>query len=422
MTIHRVGNHLTVVLPEETISITTCTDDIFEQVNVNKANVEMIKSILLPNYSIKVAEYQSKKEMLDGFMNSKYLSIKGSSIYIKDVSELTVPEDFAVTFYDAEKAGNDELVQSYINFWTLVSLNPDSRVRTNMFWFLNKYGMTISKSGFFVAYRNVVLKSEGSEISSRFAKAITKAYTKIKFKKRKNPSKYVMCITDDGKYYTGKAKDTSGSTLGNLQDLYNELSKTTAPVYTDSYSHTFTIKVGVPVTMDRSLCDSNQENTCSKGLHVAGKTWLQASYFGNIGLKVLVNPADVVAVPGADNYGKMRTCAYYPIAILDRDDNGDIIDDNDIDGFEDDFANIIYSGEINNEDHGNYSLNIPDCVEINRSTILDRLKDIKYKNPIDKVENAYDCLETLSSNLDDNDDNEDDDDWDDVDWDNYYNV
>ena len=414
MTIHRIDNHLTVVLPEETISISTCTDDIFDQVNENKGNAEMIKSILLPNYSAKLAEYEVKKEMIDGFNQSKYLSVKGASIYIKAVSELTVPEDFAVSLYQAEQAENDNLVQSYINFWTLVSLNPDSRVRTNMFWFLNKYGMTISQSGLFVAYRNVILKNEGSGITQKMAKAITKAYTKIKFKKGKNPSKYTMIGKGDG-FKCVKLSDYPGDFSKTLKDYYEDLSKETSPVYTDDYSRTFTIKVGTPVTMDRTLCDSDQDRTCSTGLHVAGKTWLQASYFGNIGLKVLVNPADVVAVPGADNYGKMRVCAYYPIAILERDVNGDIIDDTDIDGFEDDFTNIIYDGEINNEDHGNYSLNIPECVEIKRETILERLKDIKYKNFTNKTEEAYDCLETLSSE-------ETDDDWDDDDYENYYNL
>ena len=51
------------------------------------------------------------------------------------------------------------------------------------------------------------------------------------------------------------------------------------------------------VTMKRDACDSVQENTCSSGLHVAGKGWLKRNYFGNNGLVVLVNPADVVAVP-----------------------------------------------------------------------------------------------------------------------------
>ena len=41
---------------------------------------------------------------------------------------------------------------------------------------------------------------------------------------------------------------------------------------------------------------------------------------------VLVNPANVVAVPTIDGYGKMRTCEYFPVAIVDCDENGDIVE------------------------------------------------------------------------------------------------
>lgn len=386
--IHRVGNHLTVVLKGETISISNCTDQLFDQVMNNQDDAEAVKHLLMPTYFEKVAAIEEKREIIDSINSSKYLSLEGNNVYIKSVSELTVPEDFALALRAAENAGDDDLVQSYINFWTLVSLNPDSRARTNLFWFLNKYGMQISSSGLFVAYRNVVLKKEGSEISSKFAKAITKAYTKLKFKKRRNPSDYVMVQTN-GKYEYVESNKLITPHLGNLQDLYEELGKETAPVYTDAYSKTFTIKVGTPVVMDRDKCDPVQENTCSTGLHVAGKDWLQANYFGNISLKVLVNPADVVAVPPKDSYGKMRVCAYYPIEILDRDEDGNILNESSFDGFEDDFINIItYDGPVNNEDEGNYSLNIPHIVEIDRTTIQERLEDIKYRHGV-KEENYY---------------------------------
>ena len=50
-------------------------------------------------------------------------------------------------------------------------------------------------------------------------------------------------------------------------------------------------------------------------------------------MMVLVNPADVVAVPPIDDYGKMRTCAYYPVSVVDFDDEGNIIEMPIEDGF-----------------------------------------------------------------------------------------
>ena len=78
-----------------------------------------------------------------------------------------------------------------------------------------------------------------------------------------------------------------------------------------------------------------------------------------------------------DSYGKMRTCAYYPVALVERDEQGNIIDTEIPNGFEDDFINMItYTGEINNEDLNPYRLNIPNIPEINSNTIYDRLNDI----------------------------------------------
>ena len=92
---------------------------------------------------------------------------------------------------------------------------------------------------------------------------------------------------------------------------------------------------------------------------------------------VLVNPADVVAVPPEDNYGKMRVCAYYPIQLIQRDENGYIIDEKIDDGFEDDFMHhIAYSGDINNTDIVNYTVDIPEIPEISKKKILNRLVEI----------------------------------------------
>ncbi len=84
-----------------------------------------------------------------------------------------------------------------------------------------------------------------------------------------------------------------------IDDVYNEIVNLGkgSPIYTDSHSHTTTIILGQPVRMPREETDMCQENSCSRGLHVGSKGWLKQGYFGNVGLMVLVNPANVVAVP-----------------------------------------------------------------------------------------------------------------------------
>lgn len=376
MKIIRVMNTVTVVLNNgEIISSSECTDEMFVNIYNNQTDEDYVKSILIPEFKNKQTIVTEKKNLMEDLEYSQYLTAKGSSVYLLDISELSVPEDLVEAILLAEKEKDEELIQSYLNFWTLVSLNPDSRCRQNLFWFLNKYGMTISKSGLFVAYRNVKIKKAGVSIDPKLANFISSEYARIKFISKKSPKDYLVLKTIDGYVLT---KTSYNNTIGNLSDLYKQLSDVeTSTVYTDGYTGKFEIKLGEIVSMPREECDSVQENSCSKGLHVAGKTWLKENYFGDVGLMVLVNPADVVAVPPIDDYGKMRTCAYYPVSIVEFDKNGDIIDTEIEDGFEDDFIDkICYSGLINNNDINPYFVTIPDIPELDKSKINNRLLEM----------------------------------------------
>ena len=80
-----------------------------------------------------------------------------------------------------------------------------------------------------------------------------------------------------------------------------------------------------------------------------------------------------------DDYGKMRTCAYYPVKIVRRDENGSIEEENIPDGFEDDFFEIIsYTGVVDDSD-SEYKYEIPSVPELDRSTIVSRLEEISKK-------------------------------------------
>lgn len=376
MKIIRVMDTVTVVLNNgEIISSSECTDEMFINIYNNQTDEDYVKSILIPEFKNKQTIVAEKKNLMEDLEYSQYLTAKGSSVYLLDISELSVPEDLVEAILLAEKEQDEELIQSYLNFWTLVSLNPDSRCRQNLFWFLNKYGMTISRSGLFVAYRNVKIKKAGVSIDPKLANFISSEYARIKFISKKSPKDYLILKTIDGYVLT---KTSCDNTIGNLSDLYKQLSDVeVSTVYTDGYTGKFEIKLGEIVSMPREKCDSVQENSCSRGLHVAGKTWLKENYFGEVGLMVLVNPADVVAVPPIDDYGKMRTCAYYPVSIVEFDKNGDIIDTEIEDGFEDDFIDkICYSGLINNNDINPYFVTIPDIPELDKSKINNRLLEM----------------------------------------------
>ena len=188
MKLIRLMETITVVLSSgEIISSSTCDDAMFNDIYLHQDDEEYVKNLLLPEFNIKRKEVEQKKALFSGLDSSKYLSTKGSSVYIESISQLSVPEDLVKAILKAESEGDEDLIQVYLNFWTLTSLNPDSRCRQNLFWFLNKYGMTISKSGLFVGYRNVSVKKQGADFDTKLAKFISSEYARIKFVSKKSP-------------------------------------------------------------------------------------------------------------------------------------------------------------------------------------------------------------------------------------------
>lgn len=156
-------------------------------------------------------------------------------------------------------------------------------------------------------------------------------------------------------------------------------------IYTDHHSHTFRIKIGEMVTMSRKNCDCDSSVSCSRGLHIGGKGWLKQNYYGDTGLACLINPADVVAVPHIDDYGKLRTCAYLPIEVINYDENEDVIPLDVEDGFDCSYVTkVIYEGITGTEDSP-YKITIPKVNGINKESIQDKLLDIAMKCVVDRV-------------------------------------
>lgn len=290
------------------------SDEDFNKLLEAKTDEEVI-SIINENYGNKIKEYNSLSNLMDRVSKSRYLSLRDDCIYWNAISPLTVPIELAERIIEAENSKDELRLTTYKNFWTLMSLNPDEDCRKNLFWFLTKWGLKISKHGFFVAYRNVE--------------------------------------------NTGEI-DTNGN-----------------PIYTDHYSGSTRIVIGEMVCLDRSKCDTDSNVTCSCGLHCAGAGWLDKNYYGNVGIVTLINPADVVAVPKESNYGKLRTCAYLPIKLVEYGKNGKVIPIEDEDGFDCSYVSkVIYEGLMGTESDSPYKIIMPDIPTYDIEMITDNILKI----------------------------------------------
>ena len=275
----RIDNKVIILLPETSDYIEYVLEDEDEyQAIQNAESVEDIQRIIHKDYDKILNEQAVTLEVLEKIKNSEYLIQKGECIYLKDTPTVSIPMSLAIKVLEAEEKNDTVKLETYKNFWTLMSLNPDESCRKNLFWFLDKHGIQLSRSGFFIGYRNV--------------------------------------------------------------DRTNE-----EGVYTDHHTHTFRIKIGEMVTMPREECDCCQENQCSTGLHLSNRDWLTEGYYGEVGLTCLCNPADVCCVPYDSEYGKLRTCAYMPIALTKYDYKGNVIPFDKEDGFESKYVvKAIYEG------------------------------------------------------------------------------
>lgn len=243
-----------------------------------------------------------------------------NSIYVKGI-RISTPELLIREIIKADSEQNDDRVQALLNFWKLCALNPDPRARYDAFRFIKNHKLTITSSGNFLTYRRVHSKKVKN---SELEKFITQEYFKIK-RWKKSPKNYFVYKDTMGRFYC-ELTNTKSLQIGNLADLYNNLSTIVGNVYTDNYTKTFNIQIGVPMKEDRGKVDPDPEVECSVGIHsgtpayVDGNTWL-----GDTVLACLANPKNITAVPKMDSY-KMRSCELLPIAVAELDDNGKIIE------------------------------------------------------------------------------------------------
>lgn len=366
------------------VQTSDCTNEMFSQVCKSTTKEEVI-GIIMPVKAEVVKEIKENKATLNAVEGSQLLVQRGDSVYWEGVSELSMPKDLINKVLEAEASEDIDALEAYHNFWTLLSLNPDPQCRKNLFWFLSKWGITISKTGLFIGYRNVDIYREGTgnSYSQELCDFVKSSWERVKSWK-KSPKNYFVDI-NACEYKLLKAAQIDDLEVMTLDDLYQEFKavnfivKNTGDdtVYTDHHSHSFRIQIGRMVTMPREKCDCDSNVSCSRGLHLGGMHWLRQSYFGDQGLVCLCNPADVVAVPHLDDYGKLRCCAYMPIALIEYDELGHVIPYNVKDGFESKYIKkVLYDGIKSTEESPEYTISIPNIPEISKESITQNILEI----------------------------------------------
>lgn len=195
-----------------------------------------------------------------------------------------------------EQLAEDDEYQGLKNFFMWCCLNPRAEVANSLYEFLEKNGMKITKQGFFVALRNVVVV-EGKKEDSKLIEVISNGYNKVRAVWKKNPADFTVIKDVSDEYCIVKTLTSlSDYTLvGNLKDLYLDMPNLKENRFTDNWTKTFDIRIGQVVSMPSEKCDWSTQDCARAGLHFAGHT---APYVlcGDTTVFTLHNPMKVVGI------------------------------------------------------------------------------------------------------------------------------
>jgi len=279
---------------------------------------------------------------LFGFLNEKTrvamacgleTNIDTGEVYLAGFNT-PVPEDLVMLIQEYHE--NKYPVDAIVNFWKLLMLNPDTRVRADLFGFIREHDFVLTDNGYMVVYKAVHYRAKDENDLAEF---VTNQYLHVKKHWDTSPKKYIVYRSaDQSLHFTKKStfknwdlEKKQVTKVGNLSDLFkgvDKLIEDSETVYTDMHTRKMEIKLGAPVLMPRTECDADPHNECSYGLHVGATKYVNS--FANRSGAVLVcyvNPAHVVAVPEYDN-SKMRVTEYFPFAMATYKDNQiDIIEE-----------------------------------------------------------------------------------------------
>lgn len=303
------------------------------------------------------AKNAPKNWAYDTYKNSKFKVVDGS-VYMEGI-DLSIPDVLVERFAELREARNHEEFAALANFWRWTSLNPDAESRENIYAWVRKHNIPILSSGLILTFRRVV---KVDKFSYDFSEFVNKVYMYRRSIKKTTKYNVVKCtvVGNKGKvmefeetllqkfptyckkidytnlnvdalaefsfYYFDtpnvrhelnniEGLDIYCNVQGSLYDLYQE--KNQEIYYTSNYDNRVKYYVGKEVRMEREDVDSNKENACSKGYHVAGVGFAYSG-FGNTPVACVVNPRDILVVYEND-FGKCRTSAFTIVGILNED-------------------------------------------------------------------------------------------------------
>ena len=352
-------------MTENDIYVIVATPEVVSEKNQRDAEVAKLRAL------------QKGISQLSGLSQFK---VDGNTVYLKGINrslpQLLVEKFIEIVYpYTNNPSLSQEEIEYCINeddnflahkrFFLWCCLNPRAEVADSLYDFLAQNGMKITKQGFFIALRNIVVKHGSAELVD----FISNAYNKVKAVWKKSPNDYTVFLENgeyklihnndlhkleivecdgcggDGEYwdddensyvtcgecegegqYEREVYVDHGEMIGGLTDLYLDLPNRHENRYTDNWTKTFDIRIGQVVSMPIDECNWSTQDCATAGLHFAGHT---APYVlcGDTTVFTLHNPMKVVGI-GTE---KGRCYEYLPFMTTNVHEADEIMNSRDFD-------------------------------------------------------------------------------------------
>ncbi|WP_074332519.1 hypothetical protein, partial [Mycobacteroides abscessus] len=206
-------------------------------------------------------DFQTVRDMVETF-RANVKTVTAEAVSVVDGKTDSGEEPYRITHGDPVEevvlatavrlTNSDENLAPLGAFLRRLERNPSPAARSQLFGWLKAGGFTLTTNGLIVGYKSV--RADGRSV-----------------RKGREP---VTVVSEDGSVET---------VVGHVP-----------------------YPVGATVWMARDLVDDDRSSACSAGLHVG--TYDYAERFSEQMLVVLVDPGDVVSVPGHAGGQKMRVC------------------------------------------------------------------------------------------------------------------
>lgn len=285
------------------------------------------------NHDIEEQEVRETiSSIVDVLKERDEFDVIGDKVFLKGVKSIELPSTIVAEFIRLESFKENwnevqEEFNSLLMFSYKLLLNPVEESRKDCLQYVKNYDIKLTNTGNMIMYRRVV--SVGNK-DKKLVKFISKQYLKVKSWK-KSPKKYAVHFGKSIGYFLMQyAKHPHDSTkdvsyVGNLAELYNNLSELKENRYTDDYTRTYDIRIGSVYKIKEKDIDTNKNGSCGGALHLADGKVFSYSSFGDTPVVCIVSPQHIYKMDSGCS-GKIGVKQMFIAAITTQDEFGNYED------------------------------------------------------------------------------------------------